>query len=149
VLHGLLIIIGIVLLARGAYWVLLIRRTASWEPIDVDIYEAHLVTELEPSLYVKVYNYFPSVNYTYRVHGYSMSSNCVSFDKKAVIFYDQNDAKNFLDKIISDSVAFVDPHNPEKSLLTRYVRKERKSHYRMLIVAGLLLVILGVLFLIF
>ena len=133
------IFIGLALVARYFYMHLRIRRINNWLCISAEFGTTSIETIQRRIKYTSIISYRPHVNYQFFYLGTKFSANTVGINKTAIEFATHQEAVEFIQKLKIRSVAFVNPENANQSLLCTDISPKRAEHYRILLIAGILL----------
>jgi KaiC/GvpD/RAD55 family RecA-like ATPase len=83
------------------------------------------------------------VRYEYEIDGGKHRSTCITRDERSVWFSTESEAKSFLQEMMNQKMAFASVLHPHKAVIMKGCSKERKEHFVVLVLAGVLLISTG------
>ena len=120
------------------------RAARRWCVIEGRIVEIEVEAFKKPVVYVVLDYLRPHVRYEYVVDGQSFINNRISFDRANVEVPDEGQAKYWKEWNRGSAVnVFVNPNKPTETVLLPAPRRERSRHYRTVVLAGVLLIVVG------
>jgi len=120
------------------------RAARRWQVIEGQILESEVEAFKKPAVYVALDYSRPHVRYEYVVDGKSFNNNRISFDCANVEVPDEGQAGYWKEWNCGSPVnVFVNPNNPTETVLLPAPRRERSRHYRTVVLAGVLLIVVG------
>lgn len=120
------------------------RAARRWCVIEGRIVEIEVEAFKKPAVYVALDYLRPSVRYEYVVDGQSFNNNRISFDRANVEVLDEGQPGYWKEWNRGNPVkVLVNPNNPTEAVLLPGPRRERRHHYRAVVLAGALLIVVG------
>lgn len=141
---------GLAFLCRGACILFRLREIQSkWIKIEISIINSELATGYERIKYSDIEYFFPRVTYEYRLSEQVIRSDKVAIEYKGLWTENRVEATELLNQIHANNIAFYNPKNIFESTIIPFLSKRRTSHNWSLVVAGVILIFLGIFFCLF
>ncbi len=148
-LHNLVLIISITLFTIGIYRLNKYNSLKKWiklEAVISSIKEKH--KEVALSEYAKVKYFYPEISYDYTINNYNHKSNSVSSNVENIWVceidnygLETKDENMFWRSLkTGDTIdVFINPKQPQESVMVNTISKNYKSHNLALIISGVLI----------
>lgn len=141
----LLILLGIGILLFVIIQIWRYRRLMSWRIVEGRITQFNLESFKQPQVYILAEKVRPVVVYSYEVDGDSYSGSKITIEDSSLISNPESKMHPWpmLESNLSQPV-YIDPEDPNNSVLLRKMLPYRANHYAAIAVTGVLLIIIGV-----
>ena len=140
----LLILLGIGILLFVLIQIWRYRRLMNWRIVEGRITQFNIESFKQPQVYILAEKVRPAVVYSYEVDGDSYTGSKITLEDSSLISDPESKMHPWptLQSNLSHPV-FIDPEDPNNSVLLRKMLPYRANHYAALAVTSMLLIIIG------
>ena len=121
-----------------------LRASRHWIETGIVVHESKIASELDVIKYARLQYFYPCIEYSYTVDSICVKNSTVSFDKKGIWVDTETEAERLLNALLRDKKAFYNPAKPTESVMMREMSPKRRSHYKSMILAGLMLISISI-----
>ena len=140
----LLILIGTGILLWVIFQIHRYRNLSNWHVVSGQINKYEIEQFKQPQVYIMANKIKPSVLYVYEIDGDCYEGSRITLEDYTLISDPEsknNQWPNFESN--SDCTVYIDPKNPENSVLVQKILPYRRNHYLSLSIIGVLLILMG------
>jgi hypothetical protein len=139
-----LIFISNIILLFSYYYLFLTERTKHWSSVTGKVLNFYIKEEPYYEDTGKIILFYPRIRYEYIVNNKSYISELISFDKESTKYKSKDELTAFINKLINvnNVNVYYNPKNPSKSVLIRFLSKDRYQHFNVLFISGAIIIIL-------